>query len=81
METLVAQDRLHATLQLNTPSVRNTNLSIGDEVFIYREFENHHRTGPDTITRIDEKQVHVDKKWFFYAVLKNASKAIYKKHC
>lgn len=61
METITAELQLQRALLTNIPSITHRPLEVGQDVLVYRENENPHWTRPCKVTRLDGKQVSVDR--------------------
>lgn len=61
METIVSKQRIHKAISSNVPFSATYEFKPGEEVLVYREKEKVKWTGPYHITRIENKQVFIDR--------------------
>jgi Reverse transcriptase (RNA-dependent DNA polymerase) len=61
METITSEIRLRKALKSNIPAATNQNYDIGQKVLVYRERDNPPWQGPYNVTKIENKQIFIDR--------------------
>ena len=61
MERIISEIRLRHALNTNIPPASKQDYKVGQKVLVYREKENPPWQGPYTVTKIENKQIFIDR--------------------